>query len=81
MPNEAVIQHRIVRWQAVYEDEYVVDFEWWGTSKKVLSKSRWTELRDDALAVLSVEYFGTEADGVTPKALLQLKERPNHSNF
>eukprot|EP00965_Chrysotila_dentata_P101361 3346039-Pleurochrysis_carterae.AAC.1 len=62
MPNEAVIQHRIVRWQAVYEEEYIEDFKWWGTSKH-LSKSRWTQLRDDALAILSAEYFGVEEDG------------------
>eukprot|EP00965_Chrysotila_dentata_P039350 1308021-Pleurochrysis_carterae.AAC.1 len=58
MPNEAVIQHRIVRWQAV-----------------------WTELREEALAILLIEYFGARENGVTPKALPVLKERPNRLNF
>eukprot|EP00965_Chrysotila_dentata_P104099 3437657-Pleurochrysis_carterae.AAC.1 len=64
----------------LYEEEYLVDYEWWGTSK-ALSRSRWTDLCDEALMILSAEFFGVEEDGVTPQTLLELKGRPNHSNF
>eukprot|EP00965_Chrysotila_dentata_P135302 4473740-Pleurochrysis_carterae.AAC.4 len=56
MPNEATITHRVVCWEAVYEDEYLPDMEWWGTSP-ALSKSQWTSLKQDGLKQLSGEFF------------------------
>eukprot|EP00965_Chrysotila_dentata_P010112 329191-Pleurochrysis_carterae.AAC.1 len=65
MPNEACIQHRVVTWHAVWEQEYQPDMKWWGTSHP-LSYSRWLRLKAYALVRLSVEYFGVEEDGKTP---------------
>eukprot|EP00965_Chrysotila_dentata_P240367 6203667-Pleurochrysis_carterae.AAC.1 len=80
MPNEPVIVHRSVCWQAVYEEEYLPDLEWWGTTH-ALSRSRWTALREDGLTRLSIEYFGAKDDMVTPERQLSLRERAKHSNF
>ena len=80
MPNEATIVHRRVVWQAVYDEEYVVDMEW--SEERPLSRTRWLQLRIDALAQLSIEYFGEKEDGPgVPNVTLELKQRANHSNF
>jgi hypothetical protein len=78
MPNEPVITHRIVIWQAVLNEEYVVDMEWWGVEP--FKYSRWMELCEPALTELSIQYFGEHPPG-TPSVMLQLKHRANHSNF
>ena len=80
MPNEACITHRAVIWQCVYEQEYVPDMAWWGTSKKPLSISRWTSLRTNGLRALSCDFYGSDVDG-KPNVMMTLLERPNHSNF
>lgn len=81
MPNEAVIQHRTVVWQTVYELEYIPDIEWWGMSR-ALSRSRWIQLRSVALRNLSIHFFGhVEGCPDEPLAMLSLVERPKHSNF
>lgn len=81
MPNEAAIQHRTVVWQAVYDNEYIADIEWWGICR-ALSRSRWIVLREVALRNLSIQYFGhVEGSPDVPVAMLSLVERPKHSNF
>ena len=60
MPNEPVIVHRAVKWLTVYDEEYMVDMAMWGYGS--VSRSRWTNLRREALAQLSIEYFGQVSD-------------------
>lgn len=81
MPNEATIQHRTLVWQTVYEQEYIMDMEWWGGCR-ALSRSRWLHLRGVALRNLSIQFFG-HVDGKPeePNAMLSLVQRPSHSNF
>eukprot|EP00965_Chrysotila_dentata_P258554 6213261-Pleurochrysis_carterae.AAC.1 len=81
MPNEPVIVHRRVVWESAYKQEYLADMEYWGVKMEPVSRSRWIELRKHGLARLSAEYYGVEEDGKTPKCMLTLKERANHSNF
>eukprot|EP00965_Chrysotila_dentata_P008866 288961-Pleurochrysis_carterae.AAC.1 len=80
MPNEPVIVCRSVTWEAVYEEEYVKDMNWWEIADP-LSRSKWSKLKEDGLNLLSAEYFGVEDDGVTPLCMLSIKLRPSHSNF
>ena len=79
MPNESVITHRVVVWEGVHKLEYSADMEWFGTTAP-LSRSRWTTLRQDALAELSAEWYGVGDDG-KPLAMLTLCGRAKHSNF
>ena len=79
MPNEAAIQHRVVVWEQVHEQEYKPDMEWFGMCT-ALSRPRWTALRLEALKRLSIEYYGADEKGA-PSVLLTLCERPAHSNF
>ena len=68
MPNEPVIVYRVLTWAAVYDFEYTVDMKWWlakdaaeygvTSTEKPLGRSRWVELRGEALKLLSVEFFG-----------------------
>eukprot|EP00965_Chrysotila_dentata_P203928 6182032-Pleurochrysis_carterae.AAC.3 len=80
MPNEPVIVHRRVLWQSVYDDEYVEDMRWWGTTRP-LSKTRWTSLREEGLKALSVEFYGADSDMTTPVRMLKLQERVKPFNF
>jgi len=80
MPNEACIQHRVVVWRSVYEEEYILDMQCLGF--RALSRSRWVSLRREALKNLSLDYFGHEQGAPdVPKAMLSLVSRPKHSNF
>lgn len=84
MPNEPVIVHRIVVWSSVYEEEYLLDMQWWGSSA-ALSLQRWTTLRLQALRELSLEWFGadlkTDPTGMTPMTMVVLRRRASHSKF
>jgi hypothetical protein len=80
MPNEPLIVHRAVIWQAVYDEEYCVDMMWWGVP--ALKPSRWKELQAVGLTELSIEYFGARPETPeVPNVLLKLRQRANHSNF
>ena len=80
MPNEPLIVHRAVIWQAVYDEEYCVDMMWWGVP--ALKPSRWKELQAVGLTELSIEYFGARPETPeVPNVLLKLCQRANHSNF
>lgn len=57
MPNEPVIVYRGVVWSAAYDEEYVPSMAWWG-SGETLSRECWMFLRNDALRMLSVEFYG-----------------------
>ena len=81
MPNEPVIVHRVVVWQAVYENEYLLDMGLYGTAP-ALSIQRWTALRKRALHQLAMSWFGPDpSNPAIPAAKLSLRERASHSKF
>ena len=60
MPNEPVIQHRILMWMDVWKVEYCSDMAWWiAGGVKPLSLPRWVNLRKEALTELACEWYGT----------------------
>jgi hypothetical protein len=83
MPNEPVIQHRILMWMDVWKVEYCSDMAWWiAGGVKPLSMPRWTNLRKEALTELACEWYGTLPGTTgTPLVELRLKVRPAKSNF
>ena len=83
MPNEPTIIHRVVVWGNIYSDEYMADMAIFGTSPP-LSKTRWSNLRKEALRRLSLEYFGLDPNDpkqTKPAVKLSLRVRATHSNF
>ena len=81
MPNEAVIQHRVVVWHSVWELEYIPDVQY-TSLEPALSRSRWAALRTDGLRLLSILLYGnTPKDPSKPLTMLSLRERASHSNF
>lgn len=56
------------------------DWEWWGSAWKPLKRSRWLELREDALRRISADLFGEDEHG-NANVMLKLQARANHSNF
>eukprot|EP00965_Chrysotila_dentata_P262315 6214534-Pleurochrysis_carterae.AAC.1 len=74
MPNEPVIVHRAVVWTAVYTEEYEPDIKWWGSSPS-LSRERWTQLRNNGLSQLSLEYYGEVATATSTEGMTLEKQR------
>eukprot|EP00965_Chrysotila_dentata_P248947 6208624-Pleurochrysis_carterae.AAC.1 len=79
MPNEPVIVHRAVIWSSVYNDEYVPDMKWWGSTTE-LSRERCTTLKGYALRDLSLEYYGEVATTASVELLTLEKQRMRREN-
>ena len=90
MPNEPVIKHPFnFVWASAYADFYLPEMWLYGVAPPLRRKDdpkkpppKWFEARDEALRVMSLEEYGAKDDDpCTPKTLLKLMKRPNHSNF
>ena len=93
MPNEMCVKHPPLVWENIYQEWYLPEMSASGLPP-LISKSNsakapgsWFTARKEALRCLSCKHYGGTGHMIpgsqveAPKQNLQLRERPNHSNF